>query len=234
MPIEISIVLPVSNEVEVLRESVEKILAYTARENFEIIIAEDGSTDGTDVLASKLAKENKSITHIHQKYQLGRGQALKNAFKKCKGKTLMYMDIDLSTDPASIKVAIEKIKDFDIVVGSRLLKGSRVQRSYQRAFLTLAYNWLVRVLLRSKIKDYQCGFKAFRRDVVMKLIDDVKAKHWAWDTELLVKAQRQGFRICEIPVTWIQTPRHTKVKPIKDPILMGLQLFRLWWELNVR
>lgn len=234
MPVEISIVLPVSNEVEVLRESVEKILRYMAREHFEVIIAEDGSTDGTDVLASKLAMENKNVTHIHQKYLLGRGQALKNAFKKCKGKALMYMDIDLSTDLTSMTVAIEKIKDFDIVVGSRLLKESRVQRSYPRTFLSLGYNWLVRVLLRSRIKDHQCGFKTFRRDVVMKLIDDAKAKHWAWDTEVLVKAQRQGFRVCEIPVTWIQTPRHTKVKPIKDPVLMGLQLVKLWWELNVR
>jgi hypothetical protein len=84
-------------------------------------------------------------------------------------------------------------------------------------------------MLGSKIRDHQCGFKAFRREPTLKLINDVGAKHWFWDTEILVRAARKGYKIKEIPVVW-KSGRKTKVNLFKDSYNMGKQVFKLWWK----
>jgi uncharacterized protein (TIRG00374 family) len=94
------------------------------------------------------------------------------------------------------------------------------------------YNGLVRLFLRSELKDHQCGFKAFDRDVLFELLGDVEDEHWFWDTELLVRAQRAGYRVREFPVEW--TPKgDTKVDLVRDVLGMGSQIVRTWWQLSV-
>jgi hypothetical protein len=89
------------------------------------------------------------------------------------------------------------------------------------------------VVLGSKVKDHQCGFKAFRREPLLQLLDEVAANHWFWDTELLVRAHRRGYRIKEIPVLW-KSGRETKVRLLHDSLYMGWQIFSLWWHLKVQ
>ena len=233
--VKVSIVFPAYNEAEVLENTINKVVQYLEdlTNSYEIIIAEDGSTDGTNKLATELAKKNAKIKHIHRKKRLGRGAALKNSFKKSVGETLVYMDLDLATDLSHLKELISAIdkEGFDLATGSRLLSNSKAKRSWTRNLASSSYNFIVRKILGSKIKDHQCGFKSFRREPLMVLVDEVEATHWFWDTEILVRANRRGYKIKEIPVLW-RSGKETKVKLFKDSANMFWQVIALWWRLD--
>jgi glycosyltransferase AglD len=234
--IDISLVIPVYNESSILEKSVRRTIGAVRKisSRYEIIIAEDGSTDGTDRIANELAKKYSSVRHLHSERRLGRGGALKNAFKQSRGEVIVYMDADLATDLRHLKTLYESIKTqgYDLATGSRMLEGSMVDRSVIRKMSSDSYNFLVRAILGSKIKDHQCGFKAFRRRAVLSLLDDVKAKHWFWDTEILVRAGIRGYKIKEIPIVW-KSSRNTKVNIIVDSISMGWQVISLWRQLHL-
>ena len=235
--VEVSVVFPAYNEADALETAVEK--ATKALDEFalsyEIIIAEDGSTDGTDKKAAALAEKYPFVKHIHGEKRLGRGTALKNAFKQSSGEVLVYMDLDLATDLKHLKslVGAVEFEGYDFATGSRMLPESKVERSGSRHIASKTYNFMVRALLGSKVKDHQCGFKAFRREPLMKLLDEVGAGHWFWDTEILVRAYLRGYKIKEIPVSW-RGGRETKVRLLKDSLNMGWQIFSLWWHLKVQ
>jgi len=233
--VEVSVVLPAYNEANKLETAVAKVLK--ALEEFadscEIIIAEDGSTDGTDRVAEMLAERYPFVKHLHGEKRLGRGAALKNAFKKSSGRILVYMDVDLATDVGQLKSLVRAIEEegCDFATGSRMLSGSKVERSLRRRIASKSYNFMVRAMLGSKVKDHQCGFKAFRREPLMQLLDEVKARHWFWDTEIIVRAFRKGYKIKEIPVEW-KSGRETKVRLLKDSFNMAGQVIKLWWQLK--
>lgn len=232
--VEVSIVFPAYNEANELEESVEKTIAAVERiaPSYEIIIAEDGSTDGTDKLASLLSKKYPSVERIHSEKRLGRGNALKNAFRGSKGEILIYMDVDLATDIRNLKALVDSIREgYDFATGSRMLPESKIERQLSRQIASKSYNFMVRALLGSKIKDHQCGFKAFKRDPLFGILEEVEASHWFWDTEILVRAARNGYEIKEIPVEW-KSGRKTKVNLLKDSLNMGSQVLKLWWKLK--
>jgi hypothetical protein len=233
--VEVSVVFPAYNEVNYLEPAIEET-ARTLKEftrSFELIIAEDGSTDGTAERSEMLAKKYPFVRHIHGEKRLGRGTALNNAFRQSSGRILVYMDVDLATNIEQLKSLVKAADEegFDIAVGSRLLSGSKVARSCTRQITSKAYNFLVRAMLGSKLKDHQCGFKAFKREALLSLLDEVAARHWFWDTELLVRAARKGYKIKEIPVEWT-SPRETKVHLLKDSFSMAGQVVKLWWRLK--
>jgi len=233
--VEVSIVFPAYNEADKLEESVEKTVAAIEKiaPSYEIIIAEDGSTDGTDKLASLLSKKYSFVEHIHSEKRLGRGNALKNAFRKSKGEILVFMDVDLATDIRHLGELVNSIKEgYDIATGSRMLPESKVERKLSRQIASKSYNFMVRVMLGSKIKDHQCGFKAFKRPSLFRILEEVQAGHWFWDTEILVRAARKGYAIKEIPVEW-KSGRKTRVNVLKDSFNMGGQVLKLWWKLKV-
>jgi len=232
-PVEVSIVFPAYNEADALEAAVEKVIKALNEfaRSYEIIIAEDGSTDGTDKLAGALAMKYSFIKHIHEEKRLGRGTALKNSFKKSSGEVLVYMDLDLATDLKHLKPLVDAVEyeGYDFAIGSRMLSESKVERSRTRQIASKSYNFLVRAMLGSKVKDHQCGFKAFRREPLMQLLDEVTARHWFWDTELLVRAFRKGYKIKEIPVEW-KGGRETKVSLLRDSFSMAGQVIKLWWQ----
>jgi glycosyltransferase involved in cell wall biosynthesis len=235
VPVEVSVVFPAYNEAKGLARAVEKVTQalkeFTG--SFEVIIAEDGSTDGTDRVAATLAEQYPFVKHLHGEKRLGRGTALKNAFKASSGRSLVYMDVDLATNIDQLEPLINAVESegFDFATGSRLLSASKVKRSRTRQLTSKLYNFLVRAMLGSKLRDHQCGFKAFKREALMPLLDEVTARHWFWDTEVLVRAERKGYVIKEIPVVW-QGQRETKVRFFHDSFSMGWQVVKLWWRLK--
>jgi len=108
---KVSIVLPAYNEARRLEHAVNEVKKWMDKigYDYEIIIAEDGSTDGTDKIASKLAKRDPKVKHLHSDERLGRGRALSNAFKVAEGEILVYLDVDLSTDMKHLKELIDSI-----------------------------------------------------------------------------------------------------------------------------
>jgi len=229
----ISIVLPVYNEEKKLKKNIKKIISYLnkLKVNYEIIIAEDGSIDKTYEIGSELSKRYKKIRITHSPIKLGKGKALKRAFSLAKGEYVGFMDIDLATNLRSLKDLINYVKKYDIVMGSRYLKESKIKRTHKRRFFSWFYNFLVRVLFNSKIHDHQCGFKAFKKDVILKLNKLSRADHWFWDTEILVLAQKYGYSVKEFPVEWSES-RKTKINVFKDGLNMFVNLIKLKIKYN--
>jgi glycosyltransferase AglD len=233
--LDVTVVLPALNEADIIEETVDRISqalkAYGC--TYEIIIAEDGSTDGTDKKAAALAEKLSYVRHLHGEKRLGRGKALKNSFKQSKGNVLIYMDVDLATDLKHLSQLIDAVtvEGYQLATGSRMLSQSKVKRTFTRGFASKTYNFMVRVVLGSKIKDHQCGFKSFQRAIVLPLLDEVEANHWFWDTEIIVRAEHKGYKVKEIPVEWRST-RETKVKLFKDSFDMGWQVLVLWKHLT--
>ena len=235
--VQVSVVLPAYNEVDYLQPAVEKTTQTLNQvaQTYEVIIAEDGSTDGTAERAEELAQQNLKVRHIHREKRLGRGTALNNAFKQSNGEVLVYMDLDLATDLKYLKPLVEAItvEGYDFSTGSRMLRESKAKRTFGRSISSKTYNFLVRHMLGSKLHDHQCGFKAFKRKPLMQIIDKVEATHWFWDTEIMVRAQRTGYKVKEIAVEW-KSGKATKVNLAKDSWNMFRQIMGLWWNLKIK
>ncbi len=202
---------------------------------YEIVIAEDGSVDGTAQRAEELAQTFPYVKHVHREKRMGRGAALNNAFKQCNGEVLVYMDLDLATDLKYLKPLVQSIsvEGYDFATGSRMLPDSVVKRTRSRTISSKTYNFLVRHMLGSKLMDHQCGFKAFKKEPLLKMLDEVEATHWFWDTEIMVRAHRRGYKIKEIAVEW-KSGKDTKVNIVKDSSSMFWQIMKLWWKIKVK
>jgi len=232
MMTEVSLVLPIYNEAERLEDTVHQVVDALQQitSSFEVIVAEDGSTDGSDRIAEELAEKYPYIKHLHSDERLGRGRALNRAFKSSEGAILAYIDVDLATDMKHLAELIDKIRDgYDLATGSRMMPHSDAVRSVKRGLASKGFNFLVRTFLKSKLYDHQCGFKAFGRQALLDLLDQVQDGHWFWDTEILVRSQRSGYRVAEFPVRW-RSGDSSKVDLKRDVINMGGAIVRLWLE----
>jgi len=233
----VSVIIPAYNEVSELWRCVDLVKKEVGRvaESYEIIIAEDGSNDGTDRVAEELTLENPRVVHLHSDGRLGRGAALETAFNRAIGEILVYLDADLATNLGSLHRLVEEAESSrGIVTGSRYLKKSRVRRPFSRWAASKIYNLFVRLAFRDGVHDHQCGFKAFHRESVDALLGEVKADGWFWDTEIIIRARKKGYPVVEIPVEWMETRVNggSKVQLFNDTIGFVKNLVRLWWALN--
>lgn len=231
---EVTLIIPVYNDRQALESAVP--LSISALESvtssFELIVAEDGSSDGSPELVKEFEASDRRVRLLHSDTRLGRGEALSRAVREADGSIVCYYDVDLATDLSHLGELIGSIREgYDIATGSRLLEGSEITRSGNRELASRGYNFLVRAILGSTLRDHQCGFKAFRRERLVALLPDVRDTHWFWDTEVLVRGQKSGLRIREFPVSW-REGRGTTVRR-NDVIRMGTAILRLWWQLHV-
>jgi glycosyltransferase involved in cell wall biosynthesis len=205
----LSLILPVYNEKDALSRKLKRIVRELMNlgDRYEIIIAEDGSTDGTYPIARRLSRIYDNIRISHSDNRLGKGLAVKRALSIARGDKIAYMDIDLSPDITSLGDIIRYLNRYEIVIGSRLVKRGMVRRSRRRYLFSVSYNLLIRILFRSGIRDHQCGFKAFRRNVILNLASQTNNDRWFFDTEILVRAQRRGYSIKELPIRWSESPK---------------------------
>ena len=210
----IDIIVPVYNEEKCLATNIEKLRQFLIESmssySCRIVIVDNGSIDGTLAIAGDLSALHPEVTFMHLELS-GRGRALREAWKKSLADIVSYMDLDLSTELSDFPRLIRAIDldGYDIAIGSRHLPGSRVKRSFKRASLSGSYNLLIRAMFHTAFHDAQCGFKALRREVASELIPLVKDQAWLFDTELLILAEKRGYRIKEIPVTWTEDTAST-------------------------
>jgi glycosyltransferase involved in cell wall biosynthesis len=231
--LEVSAIIPVFNDRNALETAIPRSLEVlsTITSQFELVIAEDGSTDGSADLVREMEQRDPRVRLIHSDERLGRGRALTRVMGLARGTIVCYYDVDLATDMAYLPELIQSIRDgYDVATGSRLLTESQVIRSGKREFPSRVYNALVRWMLGSSLHDHQCGFKAFRKDTVLPVLSRVDATHWFWDTEVLIRAQAEGLRVREFPVQW-REGAGTTVR-LKDVFSMGRAIFRLWWRMH--
>jgi glycosyltransferase involved in cell wall biosynthesis len=231
---EISVIIPVFNDRNSLEIAIPRSLETLSAlgTSFEIIVAEDGSSDGSTEFVREYVKRDNRVRLLHRDTRQGRGKALNNAIREAKGPIVCYFDVDLATDMQYLSDLIATIHEgADISTGSRLLPASDIVRSGDREIASRGYNFLVRLFLSSNIFDHQCGFKAFNKERILPLLPAIRSNHWFWDTEVLVRAQRLDYRIIELPVRW-RAGKGTTVRA-KDIVEMGSAILRLWWQIHV-
>jgi len=207
---QVEIVIPVFNEERGLDRCVSRLVEHLSGGlpfSWTVTIADNASDDGTWREACRLVAEQPGVRAIHLD-QKGRGRALKAAWSASRAEVLAYMDVDLSTDLAALLPLLAPLLSghSDLAVGSRLAAGSRVQRGAKRELISRSYNALLHSFLGVRFSDAQCGFKAIRRDVANVLLPLVLDDEWFFDTELLVLAERNGLRVAEVPVDWVDDP----------------------------
>ena len=171
------------------------------------MIADNASTDGTPAIARAIARTLGGVQVLRLERK-GRGRALRAAWSASDARVVCYMDVDLSTDLRGLLPLVAPLLSghSDLAIGTRLARGARVVRGPKRELISRAYNAILHAALRARFSDAQCGFKAVRRDALPALLAEVRDDDWFFDTELLVLAQRQGLRIHEVPVDWIDDP----------------------------
>lgn len=206
----VNITIPVFNEEQQLADHVLKLHSFlTARRfhDFELVVAENGSTDRTGKIADELAAAYPQVFAVHLELP-GRGRAIKTVWRNSQAALLSYMDVDLSADLDAFPAMIASLESSscDIVVGSRLLNRETTKRSLKREIMSRGYNALIKALFRTKFSDSQCGFKAITSAAARRLIPLLEDEGWFMDTELLVIAEKLGYRILDQPVTWVDDP----------------------------
>ena len=230
MPL-VDIVIPVLNEEKALPlclDTLKKFLSTDCPYPCRIVIADNGSTDRTPEIASCLSEENKEVSWMRIEAR-GRGRALKQAWLASTADVVAYMDVDLSTDLSSFPDLVRSLdeENFDLAIGSRLMKGSLVRkRTVKREITSRCYNMIIKSMFLNKFSDAQCGFKAMTTQSARILLPKIQDNGWFFDSELLIVAEKCGFRIKDIPVTWVDDPdsRVNVIKTAKDDIK---GLFRL-------
>jgi glycosyltransferase involved in cell wall biosynthesis len=209
-PVVVDVVVPVYNEEPTLEANIRRLRGYLDDRfpvNCRIVIADNGSGDGTWALAERLSAELDGVDAIHVG-RPGRGLALRTAWGASSAAVVAYMDVDLSTELDALLPLVAPLLSgrSDLAIGSRLAPGARVTRSVKREVISRCYNLIIRTALRTRVTDAQCGFKALRNDVARQLLPMVADDSWFFDTELVVRAERYGLRVHEVPVDWVEDP----------------------------
>jgi glycosyltransferase AglD len=231
---EVTVIIPVYNDRASLEKAIPATIGTLARitPSFEILVAEDGSTDGSAAFVTGIALADSRVRLLHNDQRLGRGRALNRAITEARGAIVCYYDVDLATDMQHVQALVAAIREgYDIATGSRLLPDSDIVRTGGREIASRSYNFLVRLCLSSRVFDHQCGFKAFNRERILPVLPTIRDGHWFWDTEILVRAQRMNYRVRELPVHW-RAGKGTTVR-VKDVFAMGGSILRLWWQIHV-
>ncbi|MFA5414430.1 MAG: glycosyltransferase [Methanoregula sp.] len=232
---EVTAIIPVYNDCPALRVAIPQSIETLSRitNSFELIVAEDGSTDGSAARVEEFSQRDARVHLLHSDARQGRGKALNRAFGTARGSIVCYYDVDLATDMQHLFRLIGAIREgADISTGSRLLPDSDIRRTGGREIASRSYNFLVRLFLGSRVFDHQCGFKAFNKSRILPVLPRIRSEHWFWDTEILVRAQRQGYTVTEFAVRW-RAGKGTTVKA-KDIFSMGTAILRLWWQIHVQ
>jgi glycosyltransferase involved in cell wall biosynthesis len=238
--LSVTIVIPVYNEQDELAERVETLFGYCQTHidsyDWEIVIADNASTDHTLDIARSLSKKYSRVHALHLDKK-GRGRAVKYAWQQSKSDILVYMDVDLSTDLRHFPPLLQSLeRGYDIAIGTRNAVGSRVYgRNLLRTITSKGYIMLIKLFFWVRFTDAQCGFKAVTKDVVKNIIPYIKDDAWFFDTELLIYAEKAHLRIYEEPVTWIDNPGSTvRVMKTAQGDLEGLKrlFFTRPWNKN--
>ena len=218
----ISLVIPVYNEEENIKKAVRDGLAVLSQltRDFEIIIVESGSTDNSAAVVDQLAKENDQVRAIHQGAKLGLGSALKEGFGASRYEYIFYIDGDNPFRMLEFVRGLPLLQQADIVCGYRINR----QETLIRALYSKVFNFLMRTLYRVKVRDVQVGFKMMRKSIFDRV--RLTADSMFIDAELLIKAQKEGYRITELGVEYLGNASRKSSVTFLDVMKIARDLLR--------
>lgn len=205
---DVSVVIPTFNERKNLDELTYKLHDSLERTGYihEIIFVDDNSPDGTAQEIGKIAEKISCIKLVNRSNKMGVGSAVVEGVENSLGKIIITMDADLSHPPDSIAFLLANIEEWDIIVGSRYVKGGRMYSPLLRLLLSKFLNWTIRSILGLNIQDCTGGFMAVKREV-FDSVGNIMGKYGNYAFELLYKAKRLGFKIKEVPFTYVWRER---------------------------
>jgi glycosyltransferase involved in cell wall biosynthesis len=220
--VKVDAVVPVYNEQQTLTASIGRLHCHLTSNlpyDWRIVIADNASTDLTPAIAESLCEQHDRVSVIRLDRK-GRGLALRTAWTSSQADVVSYMDVDLSTDLDAYYPLVRAIAEegYHVAIGSRLAHESEVVgRRPLREVTSRAYNTITRVAFRTAVRDAQCGFKAISREAADCLLPSVADNQWFFDTELLIRAERRGYEIKQVPVHWVDDP-HSQVRIVRTAI----------------
>jgi dolichyl-phosphate beta-glucosyltransferase len=227
----LSIVIPAYNEQERLELTLRAYLNYCRerRRSVEVIVVDDGSSDGTTPLVERLAGEFAELRLIRLAQNQGKGYAVRSGIVNARGCRILFADADGAT-PIDELERLDAALDggADLAIGSRALQaaGVQVRSRLHRRLIGRAFHLLVRLTGVAGIADTQCGFKLFRGPVAHALFSRMRTTGFSFDVEVLMMARLCGFRIAEVPVNWTHQPG-SRVNLVTDSTRMASDLFRI-------
>jgi len=228
---KISIFVPVFNEERIIDREIRMIDSVIKKlpVGYEIFVVNDASKDRTRAIAQRIEQVNKKVTLLNYEKGPTRRENLARSFKQAQGDIVIFVDVDLIVSLRFLSDLIgQVISGYDIVTGSRYIIGSKIRRKPFRLLFSIIYNGCIRLLFRTHIRDHMCGFKAFRKDVILKLVEEIGydeslTRGIFWDVELLITARRHGYRIKEIPIWWKEREK-SALNPNKEIKTIGYVL----------
>ena len=232
----LSVIIPAYNEEKRLPKTLEEIDKYLSRQNYdyEILVVNDGSKDKTAEVVTGLTGVIKNLRLFDNKINQGKGAVVRQGMLEAKGEYKLFTDTDNSTSIDQIeKMWSEFEKGFDIVIGSRDIKGAVLdppQPFLRNRILGEGFKLYRKFIIGLwKIQDTQCGFKAFSKKAAENIFPKCKINRFAFDPEILVIAKKMRYKIKEIPVYWKNDPE-SKVK-VKSIVKMAIDLLKIKWNL---
>ena len=225
---KILIAIPAYNEDLILEKNIIKIFEFCQKNlsiGWQVVIADNNSTDKTAQIAKDLATKFSGVEYLFVA-QKGKGIAIKTAWQKYQADIYCFMDADLATDLSALPELISGISHgYDVVIGSRFHRQSKVARSSTRKIISNGYRLILKVILGLKINDAPWGFKAIKAKIKEDILPQVKNNEWFFDSELVVLAEKKGYKIKEIPVVW-HDPRVGEDRSKVNPISLSFEYFK--------
>ncbi len=231
--IDLSVIVPLYQEGPTLRDSLVRLAAALAAgtRRWEIVFVDDGSRDGSRQVAEHWAVEHRQgdptaeIRSAHHARNRGRGAAVKTGLLAARGTVAGFLDIDLEVGEQFIDPCVAAVEaGADVVVGER--EYALQPRSWLRHLLSKGYASLCRSVIHTSVRDTEAGFKWFRREALLPLLDHIEDDGWFFDTEVVVRAERAGLTVISVPVEFVRRFEKTStVRPLRDSLVYLRRLF---------
>jgi dolichyl-phosphate beta-glucosyltransferase len=227
----LSIIIPAYNEAERLPGYLSEVRDELDRMNIdaEILVVDDGSQDDTAAYVKSVARQDPRVYLLAQPYNQGKGNAIQRGMLEARGHQLLFADADGATPFREVRHLLAAADaGHEIAIGSRRTSSDAAtrERTGLRALMGQMFYSFVNFLAVPGINDTQCGFKLFRRDCARELFADLNESGWAFDVEVLYRAQLTGYGIAEVAVDWHEVDG-SKVNPVQDAIRMFIAVFRI-------
>lgn len=234
---EISIVIPAYNEEKRLPRTLTKLRDFFSEtrwtaDDVEILVVDDGSTDGTAKIAEEWACQMPSLRLVKNGENRGKGYSVRHGMLEARGRIALFTDADLSSPiEESTKLLSATAEGNEVAIGSRALDRSLIEihQSPYRELAGIIFNGFVRLFTGLPFHDTQCGFKAFVREPSRVIFEQQRIEGFGFDPEVLFLAKRHGLRCAEVAVRWAHDPA-TKVHVIRDSLLMFGDLVYIRWN----
>jgi hypothetical protein len=231
--IDLSIVVPAYNEARRLPNGLGRLNEAIGAgaidpSTTEIIVVDDGSTDGTEARVRQLLAHLPHVAVLRQSINEGKGAAIRHGVAAATGSMIAFGDADMAIDPDQFPKLVDALGRAEVAIGSRTLPGARsAGGSAHRKVMGRIFNCLVNQLTHLGIRDTQCGFKGFRAPVARLLFHCSVIDGFAFDVEILYMARQLGFGIEEVPVSWCNAAG-TRIRPLADPFVMSADIVGGW------